>query len=142
MLMFELRRIAVSSSESDSSSDSSDSEDEIDNKNIRSVLDKFAAISDDEDDENGAGPSSKGSALRTKNEIQDPDVVVPDITEVDASEPLEKIGTVMNIIDNVVIVKGLPSSVENKASEKALDSDSLLVFGDRKVLGYVSLHNV
>lgn len=128
--------------DSSSSSNSSDSEDEAHDGKIRSVLDKFTAISDDED-ENEAGPSTKNSALRTKNEIQEPDVVVPDITEVGEDEPLEKIGTVSSIIDNVVIVRGLPSAIESKASqskasERALDSESLLVFEDRKVLGYVS----
>ena len=44
----------------------------------------------------------------------------------------------MNIVENVVIVKGDPSAVSDRASERALDSDSILVFEDRKVLGYVS----
>ena len=65
------------------------------------------------------------------------DVAVPDITEVGPEEPLEKVGEVMSIVNNVVIVKGLPSSIANQGSEKALDSDTLLVFEDRKVMGYV-----
>ena len=44
----------------------------------------------------------------------------------------------MSIIDNVVIVKGIPSSSENRGAERALDCESLLVFEDKKVLGVVS----
>ena len=79
-----------------------------------------------------------GSVPRTKNEISEPSIVMPDITEIGDQEPLEKVGEIMSIIENIVIVKGLPSPTENKAAERALDSDSLLVFDDRKVLGYVS----
>jgi H/ACA ribonucleoprotein complex non-core subunit NAF1 len=46
----------------------------------------------------------------------------------------------MNIIDNVVIVKGASSEVVNRGSERALDSDTLLVFEDRKVMGYVGIY--
>ena len=63
---------------------------------------------------------------------------IPEISEVDLHERLEKVGEVMSIMDRVVIVKGLPSSIANRGSETALDSDTLLVFEDRKVLGYVS----
>lgn len=132
------RSSSSSPSSSEESLDVSESEDEAAHRDKLSDLNKFTAISDDEDDEADGGPSSKGTALRSKNEIQEPDVVVPDITEVGADEPLEKIGTVMSIIDNVVIVKGSSSAVENKAAQRALDSESLLVFEDRKVLGYVS----
>ncbi|KAF9055929.1 Gar1/Naf1 RNA binding region-domain-containing protein [Panaeolus papilionaceus] len=38
---------------------------------------------------------------------------------------------------NVVIIHGVPSSDLSRGSEKALDSETLLVFDDRKVLGYV-----
>lgn len=124
------------SSESSDDSEDDDSEDDdtalpINRAGI--VLDDF----EDDDEEDAKGPSG-GASLRTKNEIPEPSVVVPDISEVDAHEPLEKVGEIMSIIDNVVIVKGLASAVENKAAERALDSESLLVFEDRKVLGYVS----
>ncbi|KAG2368848.1 Gar1/Naf1 RNA binding region-domain-containing protein [Suillus spraguei] len=42
----------------------------------------------------------------------------------------------MNIIGNVVIVKGLPAESSRAASEKALDVETLLVFDDRQVLGH------
>ena len=63
--------------------------------------------------------------------------MVPDVSEVGPHEQLERVGEVMNIIDKVVIVKGIPSDIANRGSERALDSDTLLVFEDRKVLGYV-----
>lgn len=44
----------------------------------------------------------------------------------------------MSVLDNMVIVKGLASKIADQAAESVLDSDSLLVFDDRKVLGYVS----
>jgi H/ACA ribonucleoprotein complex non-core subunit NAF1 len=50
-------------------------------------------------------------------------------------EVLEKVGEVMSVVGNVVIVKGRAAT--SGGSERALDSDTLLVFEDRKVLGYV-----
>ena len=91
---------------------------------------------DADDDEDGAQVGG-GSVLRTKNEIEEPTVLVPEISEVGADEVLEKVGEIMSIIENVVIVKGLPSEYLNRASDRALDLESLLVFEDRKVLGYV-----
>lgn len=91
---------------------------------------------DADDDEDGA-QAGGGSVLRTKNEIEEPTVLVPEISEVSADEVLEKVGEIMSIIENVVIVKGLPSEYLNRASDRALDLESLLVFEDRKVLGYV-----
>lgn len=45
----------------------------------------------------------------------------------------------MTIMDNLAIIKGMPAELANRGSERALDSDTLLVFKDRKVLGYVSI---
>jgi H/ACA ribonucleoprotein complex non-core subunit NAF1 len=50
---------------------------------------------------------------------------------------LERVGEVMNIMDNAVIVKCTSSEVVNRGSDKALDAGTLLVFEDRKVMGYV-----
>jgi len=52
-------------------------------------------------------------------------------------EVLEEVGEVLSIIGNIAIVKGLPSKFADRGSERALDSETLLVFEDRKVLGYV-----
>ena len=63
--------------------------------------------------------------------------MIPPITQVGPDEQLEKVGEVMNIVNNVVIVKGLESGT-HRALERALDSGTLLVYEDRRVLGYVS----
>ena len=63
--------------------------------------------------------------------------MIPPIEEVGPHEALEKVGEVMSIVDKVVIVKGFASEMATRASERALDSETLLVFEDRKVLGYV-----
>ncbi|KAI0962183.1 hypothetical protein AcV7_001082 [Taiwanofungus camphoratus] len=77
------------------------------------------------------------SEARSKNEISEAAIVVPEVEEVGPDEVLEKVGEVMSIVDKVVIVKGSASEISNRASERALDSDTLLVFEDRKVLGYI-----
>lgn len=76
--------------------------------------------------------------MRTKNEVAELNIVVPEIEQMRAEEVMEKVGEIISIIDKVVVVRGTPSQVVNRASERALDSDTLLVFEDRKVLGYVS----
>ena len=72
-------------------------------------------------------------AFATKNEIVAPKVTLPSIVSVGDDEVLEHIGTVLSIIESVVVVKGVPGSVK----EKVLDTGSLLVFDDRKILGEV-----
>ncbi|KAI0654489.1 Gar1/Naf1 RNA binding region-domain-containing protein [Cubamyces menziesii] len=122
-----------STSDSDSSSESeSDSEEAETQKRAPKRIEVDA-----EDDEEGdaAGPSE--TQVRTKNEVVEVDIIIPDISEVGPHEQLEKVGDVMSIVDRVVIVKGIPSDIANRGSEKALDSDTLLVFEDRKVLGYI-----
>ncbi|KAI6047898.1 Gar1/Naf1 RNA binding region-domain-containing protein [Pisolithus marmoratus] len=59
------------------------------------------------------------------------------VSEVSPEDSLEKVGEVMSIVGNVVIVKGLPADNLKTLSERALDAETLLVFDDRKVLGYV-----
>ncbi|KAI9444531.1 Gar1/Naf1 RNA binding region-domain-containing protein [Lactarius indigo] len=62
--------------------------------------------------------------------------MIPPIAQVEPDEQLEKVGEIMNIVNNVVVVKGEASSTR-RASEHALDSETLLVYEDRKVLGYI-----
>ena len=71
-------------------------------------------------------------------ELADPDVAItiPSIEEVGAEEELEKVGEVMSVLSNVVVVRG--SATAATMDNRALDAETLLVFGDRKVLGYVS----
>jgi len=123
------------SSPENSDSDTSDSEDpsvieEFNPVKMRELLDSI----DDEDDEgSGARPA-------TVHEVLNEDVAVPGITEVDPKETLERVGEIHSVLqDRIVIVKGLAHQVAGRASDRVLDIETLLVFEDRKVLGYVSL---
>lgn len=120
----------ASSSDSESSESSDEEPDEKDNG---------AAHQDLDDDEDTVPSASTNNYFQTKHELVETDVSVPELDEVGAKEDLESVGEVMNIIDKVVIIKGLPSERFNRGSERALDSDTLLVFDDRKVLGYVRI---
>jgi H/ACA ribonucleoprotein complex non-core subunit NAF1 len=95
-----------------------------------------AAVDDDEGDDE-AGATSHANYLATKNEAE-PAVSVPDIEAVGAEEVLEIVGEIVNIMDQVVIVRGQESDIAGRGSDKALDSGTLLVFEDRTVLGHVS----
>lgn len=92
----------------------------------------------DEDEESGPAPTT-GAYFQTKNEINETDIAIPDITEVGPEEVLEKVGEIMIVMDKVVIVKGETSERGDQGSDRALDSDTLLVFDDRTVIGYVSI---
>ncbi|KAF9516580.1 hypothetical protein BS47DRAFT_1292210, partial [Hydnum rufescens UP504] len=67
----------------------------------------------------------------TKNEII-PIPKLPTIAKVDDDEELEAVGEVMSIVGTVVIVKAYQDG-----SNRVLDTDSMLVFEDRKVLGLI-----
>ncbi|RDX51141.1 NAF1-domain-containing protein [Lentinus brumalis] len=121
-----------STSDSDSSSDSEDEEE----MSARKTREKPVRAEMDEDDD-GEPAATSEAQVRTKNEVVEADVVIPEISEVSADEQLEKVGEIMNILDKVVIVKGVASQFANRGSERALDSDTLLVFEDRKVFGYI-----
>jgi H/ACA ribonucleoprotein complex non-core subunit NAF1 len=115
-----------SDSDSDSESEASVNDDDTNSVSNHGV---------DEEDESGPAPTT-GSYFQTKNEIDETDVTIPDIAEVGPEEVLEKVGEVMSVMENLVIVKGTASE---RGFERALDSDTLLVFEDRKVMGYVSI---
>ncbi|KAH9070702.1 NAF1-domain-containing protein [Lactarius deliciosus] len=133
----------VSDSFSDSSASDSDPSSESDSDNVRerdaskkTPVKRRVVDEDDEDDEEG-GAVAAAVALRTKNELPEPDIMIPPIAQVEPEEQLEKVGEIMNIVNNnVVVVKGEASST-HRASEHALDSETLLVYEDRKVLGYI-----
>lgn len=138
-----LAREDVSDSFSDSSSSDSDPSSDSDSDSIRendaskkTSVERRVADDDDDDDEEG-GAVAATIMLRTKNELPEPDIMIPSIAEVGPDEQLEKVGEIMTIVNNVVVVKGEASST-HRASEHALDSETLLVFEDRKILGYVS----
>lgn len=84
--------------------------------------------------ESGSESDTHGipSSFATAHEITSPAVTMPSITEVPVMESIELIGEVLSIVDSVVVVK----SFEN-GTQRVLDTDSLLVFEDRKVLGLV-----
>ena len=120
-----------SSSGSDSDSDDSSVIEEFNPTKLRELLDSV----EDEDDE-GGGP---GGRLVTAHEVLNEDVVVPEITEVDPKETLERVGEILSVLqDRIVIVKGITSQIVGHAPDRVLDTETLLVFEDRKVLGYVS----
>jgi len=99
---------------------------------MRELLDSI----DDEDDEGGG---SRGR-LVTAHEVFNEDVAIPDVMEVDPKEILERVGEILSVLqEKTVIVKGLASQVAGHAPYNVLDTETLLVFEDRKVLGYVSL---
>ena len=126
---------------SDSSDDSGSDSDEGDAEESTLAASRHAQVHDtalDDDEEGGPGTIVSPEQVRTKNEVAELNITIPDIQEVGEEEVLENVGEIISIIDKVAIVKGVPSQVVNRASDRALDSDTLLVFEDRKVLGYVS----
>ena len=90
------------------------------------------------DDEEDGGAVVSPDQVRTKNEVAEVQIVVPEIEQVEEHEVMEKVGEVFSIVDKVVIVKGLSLEALGRSSDRALDSETLLVFEDRNVLGYVS----
>lgn len=127
--------------DSDSESESSHS-DEASDKSLNDHQINHDHDENYEEDEDSVGAPTTGAAacFTTINEITDVDINIPHIEEVGPEEPLEKVGEVMIIVGSVAIVCGLPSEHLNHASERALDSDTLLVFEDRKVMGYVRVY--
>ncbi|ETW87152.1 hypothetical protein HETIRDRAFT_456864 [Heterobasidion irregulare TC 32-1] len=121
----------------DSASESSDSDSSSEGgADAPRPPDKVKNIEDDEDDEE-SGPAVI-ALPRTKNEVAEEDIVIPKITEVGPDEHLEKVGEVMSILDRMAIVKGVASETPGRGSERALDSETLLVFENRQVMGYIS----
>jgi H/ACA ribonucleoprotein complex non-core subunit NAF1 len=120
-------------SSSSSSSSSSDSESESENEGDVPL----EAMGEDGDDCEEGGAVATTVSLRTKNELLEPVILVPPIAQVGPEEQLEKVGEIMAIVNNVVIVKG-EASATRRTSGRALDSETLLMYEDRKVLGYVS----
>ncbi|CCG83527.1 putative SnoRNP assembly factor Naf1 [Taphrina deformans PYCC 5710] len=125
--------VANESSDSDDSSDiSSDSDDESDASMEDTPLTaeerERILIAADND-----GPISN-EVPRTKNEIAEDEepVRVPEF-EIDASEVIEFLGTITSIVGSACVVTGTPSP-----ETKVLDVGSLLVFEDRKNLGYIA----
>lgn len=124
-----------STSSSDSELDASSSSDSDEGREYVAPQRK-RPMDDVEDEESGV--TGAAIYLQTKNEMVDANIMVPTISEVEPCDTLEKVGEISSIVGDVVIVRGLPMDHVNLSSERALDTESLLVFEDRKVLGYVS----
>ena len=121
---------------SDSDSSSNSDYDAGDDFDLSPTLD----AREDEDDDEVAQQTAAGEAVvRTKNEISEVQFRIPDVEKVGSEEVLEKAGEVMSIVNATVIIRGSVAHNSRKAFERALDSETLLVFEDRKVLGYVSI---
>lgn len=129
-----VRATSDSASPSDSELDASSSESE---EGREHAAPQRKRLTDDVEDEESS-VTAAATYLQTKNEIVDANFMVPTISEVEPCDKLEKVGEIMSIVGNVVIVRGLPADPVNSLSKCALDAESLLVFEDRKVLGYVS----
>lgn len=130
-----------SSSDSDSDSDSSDSSSDVEmrvtkyptrTKQLASLAVLTGPNDSDLEDDGDAPSGSLAQYSGTKNEILLPEVRVPELTKVPVDDVLELIGEVMTIIDSVVVIKGHTSGVH-----RVLDTDSLLAFDDRQVIGVV-----
>lgn len=134
------------SSETESSDDSSDSDNSssgpmqeggIDNERATKRHEKLRQgvarlMNDDSDDDSMDDDKGKQHLVATAHEITVPQVVMPSITEVPEEEAIEQIGEVLSVVDSVVVVKSLEHGMH-----RVLDTESLLVFEDRKVLGFV-----
>ena len=59
----------------------------------------------DDEDEDGEEGGAAAATVRTKNESSEPAIMIPPILQVGPDEQLERVGEIMNIVNNVVIVK-------------------------------------
>ncbi|KAL1738436.1 Gar1/Naf1 RNA binding region-domain-containing protein [Schizophyllum fasciatum] len=122
---------STSASDSDSDSDTSSEDDEP-----QARAPKPEANDEDDADEEGGPIAGSGSYLTTKNEVAEADILIPSISAVGPEERLEKVGHVMNVLEDVAIVRGIPGGPFSGV-DRALDADTLLVFEDRTVFGHV-----
>lgn len=120
------------SSDSDTSSDESDSiltasrRARLKTKLDEAILGPLDGDGDDDD------PKPTPTSFNTKNQIE-PEVKPPPVSMVEEDERLELVGEIMSVVNSVVIVKA-----HQGGDNRVLDTDSLLVFDDRKVLGLAS----
>lgn len=122
-------------------SDSGDSEDEGDEDDDVQASLKNKANRPKKNSSNAAGAGLDedadqpvtSSSFASKHELADPPVPVVEIADIGPEERMEPVGNVMSIVGNAVIVQA-----SDHGSHRVLDTGSLLVFEDRKVLGAVS----
>lgn len=130
-----VRATSDSALHSDSESDASSSSD---SEEVHEYEAPQPQRSTDDVEDEESGMTAAATYLQTKNEIVDANIMIPTISAVEPCDILEKVGEIMSIVENIVIVRGLPVDNVKALSKHALDAESLLVFEDRKVLGYVS----
>lgn len=123
--------ISSSSESSDSSSDSP-SEAAASTPDLGAILAQISEGDSDDDPAVNRKTRKTGEIPATVHEILAPQVTLPSITSVEPSETIELIGEVLSIIDSVVVVKSF-----EHGQFKVLDTDSLFVLEDRRVLGLV-----
>ncbi|KAJ2747589.1 hypothetical protein GGI20_000414 [Coemansia sp. BCRC 34301] len=120
----------ISSSDLDTSSSDSDME-EDEEEDSRSTMLRMIADGGDDDEEEEEGSQALGVPT-TRNEVLDPQIPEPTMTELPATAPLTSLGTIHSIVDNSVIIQAHISGERH-----VLDAESILSFDDRKVLGLV-----
>ncbi|EPQ60456.1 NAF1-domain-containing protein [Gloeophyllum trabeum ATCC 11539] len=129
------RSMSESRSSPDSDSDESDTDTEPPEDEKISNKNRERDVGEEDDDFRDSG--GVNAVVKTEHELTDYNVTIPDISEVNADEKLDAAGQIINISDNIVIVQGAAADGVARAHERVLDSDTLLVFEDRRVLGYI-----
>ncbi|KAG8219554.1 hypothetical protein J3R82DRAFT_505 [Butyriboletus roseoflavus] len=130
--------MSAAASDSESNSDSElETSSSSDEGRVYEAPQRKRPADDVEDVDEESDMIAAAAYLQTKNEIVDATIMVPTISEVEPCDTLEKVGEIMSIVGNIVIVRGLPVNHVNSLSKRALDAESLLVFEDRKVFGYI-----
>ncbi|ELR03899.1 hypothetical protein GMDG_06433 [Pseudogymnoascus destructans 20631-21] len=135
---FEADSSPYESSSSDSSDSSSEEDsDEEDAYNLLSPAEQARILmlgDGGSDDEGGGGKGGKssGNQLRTKNEVPEEVIPKPDVV-LAADTPVTELGTVMSIVDTMVLIAATTSG-----EFRVLESGSLLCLEDRSVIGVVA----
>ncbi|RDA85905.1 hypothetical protein CP532_2725, partial [Ophiocordyceps camponoti-leonardi (nom. inval.)] len=120
------------------SSDSSSSDFESDDEpyellGIDETMKLLIEMEGGSDDEGGKGGKGESSAsARTKNEVPDEVIPVPDVT-VTAEMKIEELGQVEHVVEGNIVVKAIISG-----EYQVLDTGSVLCTADRVVIGAVA----
>ncbi|KOS22940.1 H/ACA ribonucleoprotein complex non-core subunit NAF1 [Escovopsis weberi] len=126
-----------SSSESSSSSDSSDEEDSdqegYEPLGIEETARLLMEMEGGSDDEGERGGKASGSGyLRSKNELPEESVPMPDVT-ITPDMRIEELGAVEHMVDNIILVKAF-----TPGEYQVLDAGSVLCTAERVVVGAIA----
>ncbi|KAJ2351412.1 hypothetical protein IWW50_000337 [Coemansia erecta] len=117
-----------------SSSDSSDSDSDLDvdsgDDDEMDGRQRNLLHSMEEDDEDDVQPAS--AIVKSRNEVLEPEIPALTVTQLPDTVQLCALGAVHSVVDSSVIIQANISGEVH-----VLDSESLIVFEDRKVLGMV-----